>query len=132
MIPDRKSPRASFHNYSGGDYFVTICTGDKKHYFGKIRHGEMLLSAIGKYCHRQISELPQHYPYAEIPLFVIMPNHIHAIIHIKNTDSSSSHHPTPSSRTSLSVIIGGLKRAVTMYARRNDIAHGKAAITTIS
>lgn len=32
----RKSPRANFHDYSGGDYFVTICTRDKEHYFGQI------------------------------------------------------------------------------------------------
>ena len=26
--PRRKSPRADFHDYSCGDYFVTICTND--------------------------------------------------------------------------------------------------------
>lgn len=30
--PERKSPLAPFHNYSGGEYFITICTSNKKHY----------------------------------------------------------------------------------------------------
>lgn len=34
--PVRKNIRAEFHDYSGGDYFITICTRDKKHYFGEI------------------------------------------------------------------------------------------------
>lgn len=136
----RKNIRAEFHDYSGGDYFVTICTRDKKHYFGEIHppvgtHGscvhsnalqnpgscvhDMVYSPIGKYCHEQLCSLSTHYPYAEVPLFVVMPNHIHAIIHI---DDRRTHEPcVPTVRTALSVVIGGLKRAVTMYARRNSI-----------
>ena len=30
-FPSRKSPRADFHDYSGGDYFITICTKNKTH-----------------------------------------------------------------------------------------------------
>lgn len=119
--PNRKSPRAGFHDYSGGDYFITICTLDKKHYFGSIINHEMNLSDIGVYCCSQINENPRHYQYAEVPLYVVMPNHIHAIIHI---DDKSTPKAIPECRTALSVIIGGLKRAVTMYARRNNIEFG--------
>lgn len=38
-FPSRKSPRADFHDYSGGDYFITICTKNKSHYFGEITNG---------------------------------------------------------------------------------------------
>ena len=41
---------------------------------------QMQLSPIGKYAHDQVTNVSEHYPYAEIPLFVIMPNHIHAIV----------------------------------------------------
>lgn len=122
---ERKSPRATFHDYSGGDYFVTVCTCEKQHYFGKIMEGKMLYTEIGNYCFNQISELQTHYPYVEVPIFVVMPNHIHAIICIKNTDDQLTHEPCiPTSRTALSVVIGGLKRSVTMYARRNNIDFG--------
>lgn len=115
----RKSPRAKFHNYSGGDYFVTVCTRDKAHFFGEIIDGDMRLSKVGMYCKMQLSELSCHYPYAEAPLFVVMPNHIHAIICIRDR---RTHEPcVPTLRTALSVVVGGVKRAVTMYARRNNI-----------
>lgn len=123
----RKSPRADFHNYSGGDYFVTICTRDKNHYFGKISGGMMHHSEIGEYCKLQLEQVPEHYPYAETSLYVVMPNHVHAIIriHEPKTHDCRTHEPcVPTGRTALAVVIGGLKRAVTMYARRNNIDFG--------
>lgn len=121
--PERKSPRAKFHNYSGGEYFVTICTENRKHYFGEIINNTMLYSEIGAYCHKQFNDLSNHYVYAEIPVFVIMPNHVHAIICIHG--NRRTHEPcVPTERTALAVIIGGIKRAVTVFARRNDIEFG--------
>lgn len=127
--PERKSPRAPFHNYSGGEYFITVCTSNKKHYFGHIntiraqepcvRPNEMNFTPIGEYCHKQLESLPIHYPYATVPIFTVMPNHVHAIICI---NSNRTHEPcVPTERTALSVIIGGFKRAVTLFARRNSI-----------
>ncbi len=121
-IMQRKSPRAGFHDYSGGDYFVTICTRDKEHYFGKICNGEMLFSEIGKIAHDKLLELASHYSYAQVPLFVVMPNHIHAIICIRKPQDAPGCVPTR--RTALSVVIGGYKQAVTMFARRNNIEFG--------
>ena len=31
-----QSARAAWHDYSGGTYFVTICTKNREHYFGEI------------------------------------------------------------------------------------------------
>ncbi len=138
--PQRKSPRAEFHDYSGGSYFVTVCTQNKTHYFWEIHNEKMHLSPIGEYCTQQLENVSAHYPYAEIPLYVVMPNHIHAIIRIDDNepvsaDSHRTHGPcvdgsdklrthgpcVPTQRTALSVVIGGLKRAVTMFAQRNNI-----------
>ena len=74
------SARAQWHDYNGGEYFVTICTEHRKHYFGEIRNDEMILSDIGKYAVENLEQITEHYPYCEIPLFVVMPNHIHAIV----------------------------------------------------
>ncbi|MDE6288777.1 MAG: hypothetical protein K2M00_08355, partial [Muribaculaceae bacterium] len=57
----RKSPRAIFHNYSGGDYFITICTHNKEHYFGEIIDGEMQFTEIGRVAHCKLEELSKHY-----------------------------------------------------------------------
>lgn len=133
-LRQRKNIRAEFHDYSGGKYFVTICTRDKSHYFGKIKDESMHYTPVGKYCKLHLEQIGQHYHYAEVPLFVVMPNHIHAIICIDpscrthgpcintNHPSCRTHGPcVPTVRTALSVVVGGLKRAVTMFARRNGI-----------
>lgn len=120
---NRKSPRASFHNYSGGIYFITICTSEKRHYFGHISDDEMHLSKIGEYCSKQFYDLSTHYKYAHVNSFVVMPNHVHALITID--DNIRTHAPcVPTERTCLSVIVGGLKRAVTIFAKRNGIEFG--------
>lgn len=117
-MPDRISPRADFHDYSCGDYFVTVCTDNMEHFFGEINDDKMQLSVIGCYCQKQLLELTEHYKYVEIPLFVVMPNHVHAILRVIDLHDTVG---PPVMRTALSVIIGGFKRAVTMYARRNNI-----------
>ncbi len=77
------STRANWHDYKGGVYFVTICTNNREHYFGEICPGpQMQLSPIGQYAYNQFINVKTHYPYAKIPLFVIMPDHIHAIVTI--------------------------------------------------
>ncbi len=136
--------RAEFHDYSGGEYFVTICTRDKIHYFGKIIDGVMIVSTVGKFAHYAMETLHTHYSYVEVPLFVVMPNHIHAIICIReNTgnpaatnkdDLPDAHAPVtqksdapgciPTIRTALGVVVGGFKQAVTRFARRNSIEFG--------
>lgn len=58
--PKRKNIRAEFHDYSGGEYFVTICTRDKEHYFGKIIDGEMRFSFIGEFANNALKALHTH------------------------------------------------------------------------
>ena len=74
------SARANWHDYLGGAYFVTICTKDCEFYFGKIEDDQMHLSEIGKYADEQFRDVSLNYPYAVIPSYVVMPNHIHAIV----------------------------------------------------
>ena len=76
----RKTPRAPFFEYEEGVYFVTICTKNKLHYFGKIANGSMGLSAIGQFLDNQINNASQYFPEVEVPLYVIMPNHLHMIV----------------------------------------------------
>lgn len=78
-IPSARYPH---HNYDGGAYFVTICTAGMQHYFGEISDGNMHLSEIGLFASAQIENVSHHYPYAEIPVFVVMPNHVHLIVFI--------------------------------------------------
>ena len=80
-----KSARANWHDYSGGAYFITVCTKNHEYFFGEITNNggaEMQLSPIGQFLHENIQNVTEHYPYTEIPLFVIMPNHWHAVVYI--------------------------------------------------
>ncbi|MBP5134540.1 MAG: transposase [Paludibacteraceae bacterium] len=135
--PERKSPRAKWHNYNGGEYFVTICTQNREHFFGEIINGEMHLSEIGAWADEQLRNISSHYPYAEMPLWVVMPNHIHTIVIIDGTQTPVRTMCTSSLRGNesvnkrmqtisykrglLSTTIGGLKRAVTRFANQNNI-----------
>ena len=76
------SARAWWHQYNGGTYFVTICTKDREHFFGEIKDGTMTLSEIGDYLKQQILSTPQVRPdmNIEIPIFTIMPNHVHLLV----------------------------------------------------
>ena len=45
----KKQYRYSNYDYIlNGAYFITICTKDRKHYFGKIDDNKMILSVVGK------------------------------------------------------------------------------------
>lgn len=88
----RKNPRLKDYDYTlGGYYFITICTADKKHYFGKIVEDKIQLSEIGKLAYNNIENLEKIYNVIKIDKFVVMPNHIHMILIIdKETDLTLS------------------------------------------
>lgn len=69
-----------------------------------------------------MDSLHTHYSYVEIPLFIIMPNHVHAVIVIRERTDAPGCIPTV--RTASGVVIGGYKQVVTRYARHNNIEFG--------
>ena len=79
-LHDRKSPRAKWHDYNGAEYFVTLCTKNRLHFFGEVVDGTMQLTDVGKYASHCIMKIGEINPDAEVPIFVIMPNHIHMVI----------------------------------------------------
>jgi putative transposase len=80
------SARLINYNYSqNGYYFVTLCTQDKKYYFGDIINDQMQLSEIGMIAKQQWLSIPEHYKEnVTLDIFAIMPNHLHGIIIIYN------------------------------------------------
>lgn len=72
------------YNYaSAGAYFVTVCVRDRKCLFGNVVDGEIQFSDIGRIASRCWDEIPNHFPYVELDEYVVMPNHVHGIIVIK-------------------------------------------------
>ena len=132
------SARATWHDYNGGAYFVTICTRDMEHYFGEIVGGEMNMTEIGEYVQQCIKNIPQHNTYANVPAFVVMPNHVHLIVIIDDENADSICRDVPwrvstfgknetmqtiaNQQGRLSTMIGGFKQSVTRYANVNSIS----------
>ena len=78
-FPQRKHPRLSYYDYTQQNfYFVTICTANKRCIFG----APGALSPMGQVAYSGLSAIPQHFPDVCIDKMVVMPNHVHAIVHI--------------------------------------------------
>jgi REP element-mobilizing transposase RayT len=80
---------------SNAYYFITICTASKEYYFGEITEGEMSQTIVAGYLEEQIRNVQSHYPYAEIPVFVVMPNHVHLIVCIDAVRKTDGAGKTP-------------------------------------
>ena len=69
---------------SNGYYFVTICTRNRQCFFGNVNAGKMQLSDIGVIVAQEWHKTPQIRPNVQLDEWVVMPNHFHGIIIIKN------------------------------------------------
>ncbi|MBR3862075.1 MAG: transposase [Clostridia bacterium] len=97
-LPKRKPTRWSEIDYSTeGLYFITICTHQRKQTLATIV-GEGLappvikLTPCGEIAKQQLSLLQARFPNAHVDTHVIMPNHIHLILHLTKAGGAS---PSP-------------------------------------
>ena len=67
---------------SSGKYFVTICTKNRIPWFGEIKNGIMGLSDIGCVVVGEIQKTTLIRSYVDVDTWIVMPNHVHAIIRI--------------------------------------------------
>jgi REP element-mobilizing transposase RayT len=92
-----KSARLEGYDYRNeGLYYVTICTKNRAHFFGKCENAIMLLNDLGKMAEDCWLAIPTHFPNVSLDEFIIMPNHIHGIICIDSTNSVETLHATSS------------------------------------
>ncbi len=81
ILHNRRSARLKSYDYSqAGAYFVTVCVNNRELLLGKIGDGKISLNEYGHIATIFWHELSNHYDNIESDYFVIMPNHIHAII----------------------------------------------------
>jgi REP element-mobilizing transposase RayT len=110
--PTRKQLRKRDHDYSQpGYYFVTICTADRRQWFGYIANDEMHLNHAGNIAQSVWNSLLDRFPGLELDRYIVMPNHMHGIIALTETiqypGSKKKQKPT------LSDVIDTFKGAVT-------------------
>jgi putative transposase len=108
---------------SNANYFVTICTKNRSCFFSHIENEEIFLSDIGLVAEKYWKEIPCHFPFVKLDEYVVMPNHIHGIITIVETQHFASLHQNqyrfgPQSKN-LASIVRGFKVGVKKWATEN-------------
>lgn len=133
---------ANWDYSSNGFYFVTICTKNKEPYFGTIQNtslpgketqntlpgketqniASLQATDIGMIASQYWTEIPVHFPFAELDEFTIMPDHLHGIL-LFNKPEQSPWQPNkagPQFRN-LASVIRGFKAGVKTFATTNKI-----------
>ena len=98
MFPVRRKNRLAGFDYSSPNvYLITICTKGKQCILwdsrpapvgatnGRPPHAH--LSAAGMAVRNAIEGIPAHYPMLTVDNYVIMPNHVHLLLHIHADES---------------------------------------------
>jgi putative transposase len=85
----RRSIRLKGHDYSApGAYFITICVHQRECLFGEVISGEMKLNQFGQLVWSHWQNLAHHHSHLQVDAFVVMPNHIHGILILKNDQTN--------------------------------------------
>jgi putative transposase len=80
----RHSIRLKGYDYTQpGAYFVTLVTQGRECLFGEIVDGDMRLDEAGRMVEWTWYDLPNHIDNIALDAFVVMPNHVHGIIIIR-------------------------------------------------
>ena len=116
----RKNTRLKNYDYANpGLYFITLCCKDMACLFGNISDGKFYPNAAGKIVYDSWLESEQVRKDISLHEFVIMPNHFHAIVEIKDCRGSLSE-PSDVERsinTKLGSVVAGFKSSVTKRVR---------------
>ena len=81
----RRSIRLREYDYAiAGCYFVTICARGRLPLFGDWINGSVNLNALGRVVDVCWNEIAAHFPRVTLDLYVIMPNHVHGIVVIRD------------------------------------------------
>jgi REP element-mobilizing transposase RayT len=84
-VHHRRSIRLQGYDYTRpGAYFITIVTFEWKNLFGEIVDKQMVLNDTGKIAASEWQRLAIRFPFIELNSFVVMPNHLHGIIVIRD------------------------------------------------
>jgi putative transposase len=121
-VPRRKSIRLGAFNYAAqGFYFITLVTHERRCKFGVIAEGKLVPSKLGEIATQEWEASARTRSEITLGPFVLMPNHLHAIVEIGEPDSTDpvgKRTFSPLAKRSLSALVAGYKSAVTSRYRR--------------
>ena len=128
--PKRKTIRLKEYDYSqNGYYFITLCTYERKRILSDIsRRGGVLLRPCGRIAEEEIIALTERYG-IEIDQYVIMPDHIHLILRIKNPEIRAEQSPAPTvlkqDKPSVKDMMCAFKSLTTKRVNKHDNCQGR-------
>lgn len=104
---NRKSIRLKKYDYSQtGEYFITICIQNRECLLGKIENHKLILNDAGTMVCNILNDIPKYYTGINIGKFIVMPNHIHAIIIItEKIKSGRTQGSAPTNKLKLSDVV---------------------------
>jgi putative transposase len=95
-IHHRHSIRLPGYDYTQpGAYFITICVVDRYCLFGEIINGKTKLNTYGNIVFEKWEWLAVQYPYIKLDGFIVMPNHFHGILWIRNDSGRGGSRTAP-------------------------------------
>lgn len=123
--PTRRTVRLPSYDYSQeGAYFITLCTEARASLFGEVNDGAIRLSRIGQIVQDEWERTPHVRPEIALDSFVIMPNHLHAIVMIvgpplsQSTIGRTSRAPLQRPKRSLSTLVAGFKATTALRVKQ--------------
>ena len=129
-----KSVRLPHYDYStSGAYFLTLCAHDKECLFGTVADGINHLNECGRIVEREWLRSAEIRRELEIGDFVIMPNHLHGVVFIRDHDPAHGRAALPDvyhrgSRDreahSISSFVAGFKSYTTKLTNEFRGTHG--------
>ncbi len=109
QLPNRKHNRLAGYDYSKQNfYFVTICTRNKSNLF----YCENELNNYGLIAEKELKNIHKHFEGVWVDKYVIMPNHIHAVIVIGCNGVEERSRPFPTLSTVVGLYKSGVSRQI--------------------
>ena len=115
-----------------GFYFVTVCTRQRENIFGEVQEGMMLRSPVGEIVAEELVKTETVRENVKMDTWIVMPNHLHAIIHIthrvetsrgeietlrRNVSTAEKENPSRLKPNTLGSIVGQIKIKCTKRIR---------------
>jgi REP element-mobilizing transposase RayT len=112
--PARRHVRLPGWDYrSPGPYAVTIVTQHREWFLGDVVDGRMVLNVAGSMVDAVWREAATRFPRVTLNAFIVMPNHLHAILHLS--------HEGPAGNPTLGDVVHRFKSVTT--TRYSDGVH---------
>jgi putative transposase len=119
--PRRKNLRLEGFDYAQeGAYFITLCTHNRKCLLAEVIDHEVHLNEWGRTLESEWLQTEILRPHVTLDAYMIMPNHFHGIIFLRNQERATqrvaptgTRTPTGPQSASVGAVVGQLKSQVT-------------------